>query len=136
VCKGNVGRSQIAEALLKKYHRLDSKSAGTVVSNPEKIKRLGELGERVSTLFQSMKEEGIDLSKKKRKKITPEMVKEADKIIIMADHETVPDFLKEDPKVIYWDVKDPEGKNLDFHRKTKEQLKGLIDNFVEIYQLK
>jgi len=119
----------MAEVLLKKYYNIDSISAGTTLRHPE----LGELIKNIpltENLFKVMKEEGIDISDRKRKEVTEEMVRNADKIIMMAEKETIPDFLKENPKVIYWEVEDPRGKSLEEWRELVKQLKDLLEGFV------
>jgi len=129
-CKGNIARSQIAEALLKKYYNLDSISAGTKLSSPE----LGEMIKNIpltENLFIVMKEEGINLSNKKRKEITKEMIKDVDKIIVMAEEETIPEFLKNNEKVIYWKVEDSKGKSLENWRELVKQLKDLLKSLIE-----
>jgi len=130
VCKGNIARSQMAEALLKKDYNIDSISAGTILNKPE----LGELIKNLpltENLFIVMNEEGIDFSDKKRKEVNEEMVKNADKIIVMAEKETIPNFLSENPKIIYWELEDPKGKSLEEWKKLVKQLKDLLKNFVE-----
>lgn len=125
VCKGNIARSQIAEALSKKYYDFNSISAGTKLSNPE----LGEMIKNIpltENLFIVMNEEGIDFSDKKRKEVTKEMINDVDKIIIMAEEETIPEFLKNNKKVIYWKIEDPRGKSLEEWRKLVKQLKELL----------
>jgi len=133
LCKGNIARSQISEALLKKYHNIDSVSAGTKLSKPE----LGELIKSIpltENLFIVMNEEGIDFSDKKRKQVDEKMAENADKIIIMAQEETIPEFLKNNEKVTSWDVEDPKGKSLGEWKELVKQLKDLLKKFVEEHQ--
>lgn len=136
VCRGNIARSQIAQSLLERNYNIKSKSAGTSLSKPELGENLSVFGDKIKHLLTIMNEENIDFSDRKRKSLTPEMVKEADKIIVMAELETIPDFLDENPKVIYWGVEDPKGKSVDKHREVREQIKTLLKDFVEEYNLK
>jgi protein-tyrosine-phosphatase len=130
ICKGNVGRSQIAEALFRKKfgnaHQVFS--AGTKLSGPEQP--IGELMPNIKEVLYVMSEEGIDVSGNIRKQLTEQMVTDADKVIvIMEDEEVLPDYLAQSSKLIRWNVPDPKGKDLVFTRAVKNQIKGSIENF-------
>lgn len=73
ICKGNSGRSQMAEAFLNNLSKeVTAISAGT------------EPDEEIHPwTIQVMKDVGIDVSKQKTKLLTDELMKDADKIIIM-----------------------------------------------------
>src|SRR3989344_6713251 len=96
VCKGNVGRSQMAEAFLEKYsskHKV--KSAGY-----DPGYWVGRNLDMTKYVKVCMDEEGIDVKKKISKKINDEMVKWADKIIIFdSKKQDWPDFLKSSDKI-------------------------------------
>lgn len=127
VCKGNVGRSQMAEAIFNKLaggkHR--AFSAGTWVYDKEG-RSLG--GQKISEVLEanevvnSLKELGIDFSQSQRNQITPEMVMGADVIVVMAEVDTVPDFLKNEPKVTFWDVANPKGMNQEETNKIRNKI--------------
>ncbi|MEN9649760.1 MAG: hypothetical protein RL094_727 [Candidatus Parcubacteria bacterium] len=128
VCKGNVGRSQIAEALfIKKFgtaHHVSS--AGTKISGPEQP--LGELMPAVNEVLSVMNEEGIDVSQAIRHQLTEQMVNDADKVIvILEENEEVPDYLVHSPNIERWSVADPKGKDIDATRIIKDQIKQRID---------
>ncbi len=131
VCRGNVGRSQIAEALLKKVagDRFKVSSAGTKLSGPEQP--IGELMPAIKEVLDVMNEVGVDVSHNIRKQVTEKMANDADKIILVVDgNDPIPDYLTRNPKVIKWDVLDPKGKDLEFTRKVKDQISDLIQKFV------
>ena len=131
VCKGNHGRSQIAEAIFNHLSlgKHEAISAGIRVVREDANKE----GQKVSAveIIQVMKEMGIDVSAKIRNQVTPEMVEGADKVVVMAQAETIPDFLKENKKVIYWDVPDPAGQSIEFARGVRDKLKSMISDFIE-----
>lgn len=85
ICRGNVGRSQIAEALFKKEvgDSVLVYSAGTKLSGPEQA--IGELTPGINNVIDVMNEIGIDISKNIRKQVTEDMAKDADKIILVVD---------------------------------------------------
>ena len=47
--------------------------------------------------------ENLDLSSEQRTQLTPELVDAADKVVVMAERETWPDYLVEGGKVEFWD---------------------------------
>lgn len=130
ICRGNVGRSQIAEALFRKKFGDKHKaiSAGTKISGPEQP--IGELMPQIQEVLDVMKEEGTDVSMYVRKQLTETMVNEADKVIaIMVDEEVLPDYLLNSPKLMRWDIPDPKGKDLEFTRNVKNEIKEYIEKF-------
>ncbi len=48
----------------------------------------------------------------------------------MAEPETIPDYLKKNKKMIYWDIKDPKGRSNEEYIKIINQLKNLIREFI------
>lgn len=132
ICRGNVGRSQIAEALLKKEaaNRFEVSSAGTKLSGPEQP--IGELTPAINEVLDVMNEIGIDVSRNVRRQVTEEMAQYSDKIILVVDdNDPIPDYLTNNPKVIRWDVLDPKGKDLEFTRNVRNQISDLISKFIE-----
>jgi arsenate reductase (thioredoxin) len=132
ICKGNVGRSQIAEALFKKKFgdTHEAVSAGTALSGPEQP--IGELMPNIKEVLDVMNEEGIDVSLYVRNQMTEKMVEDADKIVaIVEDEVALPPYLADSPKLIRWNVEDPKGKDLETTRRIKDQIKDLM-NTLEI----
>lgn len=123
VCRGNVGRSQMAQALFEKLSGLKSFSVGTKVNfDGQKICDIGPAKFVVS----SMKKRGCDISENLVKQLTPKMISDFDKIIVMAEPETIPDYLKGNKKVEFWEIEDPKGKDENFHRETILQIEKKI----------
>lgn len=135
VCRGNVGRSQMAEALLKKENdnRFEVCSAGTKLSGPEQP--IGELLPGIKEVLDVMKEVGVDISQNIRKQVTEEIVNDVDKIVLVVDdNDPIPEYLVNNSKVTRWAVPDPKGKDLDFTRTVRNQISDLIKQFIiEIY---
>jgi protein-tyrosine-phosphatase len=133
LCKGNVGRSQVAEAL---YNKLSSRpgdtaiSAGLALSGPEQP--IGELMPGIQEVLDVMTEEGIDVSGYVRKQITEQMIEDSDRIIaIIEDDYVLPDYLTHSPKLIRWNIADPKGKNLIENREIKDQIKERVLHLFE-----
>lgn len=126
VCRANVGRSQMAEELFNKYclDKGEADSAGTKV-----FEREGEIIKNnplKDNLIRCMKEEEIDLSKKTLKQITREMCDKFDKIIIMAEPDTIPKWLSKKENIIIWNILDPKGMDYYFHCDIREKIKNKI----------
>lgn len=127
ICRGNVGRSQIAEVLARSIlgEKYEVISAGTKLSGPEQP--IGELSPATDNVIQVMKEEGFDVTGNIRKSVTKEIADGADKIILVVDdNDPIPEYLTNNSKVIKWDVLDPKGQSLEFTRDIKDQIKNKI----------
>lgn len=123
ICRGNVGRSQMAEALLKKEagESFEVFSAGTKLSGPEQP--IDELAPATNEVIEVMKEIDIDISKNIRNQVTEDMANSADKIILVVDeNDSIPDYLINNTKVLRWNVLDPKGQSLEFTRKIRDQI--------------
>jgi arsenate reductase (thioredoxin) len=132
VCRGNVGRSQIAEALLKKIagDAYEITSAGTKLSGSEQP--IGELAPAINEVVEVMKEAGVDVSQNIRTQVTKEMADASDKVVLVVDDDDpIPDYLLNNPKVIRWDVLDPKGQTLEFTRSVRDQIDGFVNEMVE-----
>ena len=131
ICRGNVGRSQMAEALMQRLspNSIKVSSAGTQLSGPEQT--IESLQPKTDHVIAVMDEEGIDVRKKVRKQLTEEMLKDADFIIFTIDeHDPVPSFVEKYPHEI-WNIEDPKGKNLEETRKIKNQIKEKTQVFIQ-----
>jgi protein-tyrosine-phosphatase len=136
VCRGNVGRSQMAEAFFKQI------TSGNYLSQSAGIEARGSDGKDLDGMLlkdrkssehviESMKEIGIDISNNFIKRLTPEMVENADRIIVLVKPKTIPEFLKSNNKVTYWNITDPDEQTLEFHKQTRDQIKKLVEEFVD-----
>jgi len=127
VCRGNVGRSQIAAGLFTKYFGIKAFSAGTKVFGKEgqKIKEI-PLAEPV---IRFMKKEGLDLSENTRTQLTPKMTKNFDKIIVMAEPETIPDYLCKNKNAEFWEIEDPKEKNDKVYKKIILEIKKKVKKY-------
>ena len=131
ICRANVGRSQVLAGLLEKaFPEHTVISAGTrVVSSTTGESKHGTRLEDTSgseKVIEVLKEEGIDWSGKVRTQLSPEMLKDVDVAIVMSEPEYIPDYLKNHPKMVYWEVADVKQTPIEFHREIKEKLKKLV----------
>ena len=133
VCKGNIFRSQIAEVFFKKKcPKHEAKSAGTIVPKEDEGEKLSERNDNAKFVIKAMKEEGFDVGKNKRKDLTPELVEWADKVICMAQKETIPNYLLNSAKMEYWKVEDSTSKSdYEFFLKSREKKKKRVDKLAQ-----
>ena len=123
VCKGNVARSQIAEALLRKYKpNYQVFSAGIQPDTPNRYQH------PVNEVIQVMKEEDIDVSQAIVKTITNIDIDKANQIVIMCHKNDCPSILINSNKNIYWKINDPYNSDISNFRNIREQIKKLILN--------
>ena len=134
ICAGNVGRSQIAEAIFNniaqgKYTAI---SAGTKVKRGDSNREGQKIKDKDMNIVAVMKEIGIDISDYTRKQLTPEMFDEADKVIVMNPSENIPEYVKQSPKTIFWEVPDPFNQDIEFARQVRNQLQVLMSSFISL----
>lgn len=133
VCRGNVGRSQMAEALFKKYSEMNAISAGTKVpqDGPGKEgKRLEDIPVAEPVVRCMRENENIDVSDYKNKQVSPEMLVGIHKIIVMAEPETVPDYLLNDKRTELWSIDDPLHNDYEYYCKIMNQIKTKVLNLI------
>jgi len=140
VCRGNMFRSQVPEALFRQAHQnighrvsnILVRSCGTWVEREglagKKLKDFDGINSPMSliNLIEVMKEKGFDLSENICKPVTPELVDWADKIISMAEDDESPDYLLNNPKVTFWKVENPSNFTKELARETVEKIEKLI----------
>ena len=132
VSNANLGRSQVAEALFNQLCDQSATSAGTradeVFARTNSPTR--SLGDGGSTAIPYMKEQGVDVSEKTRKQLTPEMVQDADKVIVIADRDTWPDYLQTSDKIVVWEIQDTRGMGPDSARPLFDEIKRRVQQLV------
>lgn len=109
------------------------KSAGTAVSSEKEKSKLGDKpNNEVQILLEVMDEEGIDLRENERKSLTPKMVDWADKIVCMAQRDTIPDYLLQSGKMEYWSIEDGvAGSDYDFFVETIDRIKKKVEKLAK-----
>ena len=134
LCVANVGRSQVADACFKTISRHESDSAGIAVN--EKIaqrklpsRKLKDVPNQRAVEF-IRREFGLDVGEKERQQLTPEMIDAADLVIVIAEKEQWPDYLKESEKIVFWDIPDPVGQADDLADALLRQVQGKVEQLV------
>jgi protein-tyrosine-phosphatase len=110
ICKGNMHRSPISAALfnLLKKDNSFAESYGT------RVEFEGRTGEKLSSfpslvvyLNELKNKYGIDISNHICKQVTPQVLEGADRIIMIAQDYSIPDWLRE-YKYVKWELPDPD----------------------------
>jgi protein-tyrosine-phosphatase len=124
VCRGNIGRSQAAMELYNLNSDTPASSAGTEIYEDDKT-----VGERAGakSIVQVMKSEGIDISKNRSTQITPKMVDDFDKVIVMAEIDRVPAWLKDHKKTVWWDIPDLKDVSIEEAQDTVKLIKTKLE---------
>jgi len=125
VCVENPGRSQMAEAFARKYC-LKSSSAGTVPSS--KVNPI---------VLEAMKEKGIDISGRKPKMLTAEMISEASLVVTMGCSVSKvcpkPMFAQMQKKFVDWNLKDIKGQPIEVVREIRDEIERRVVGLSERY---
>jgi len=135
VCRGNVGRSQMAEAIFNQLapDGCTAISAGTRVFDKDGNSKEGErLADRVGAeqVIEVLREFDIEAGSAQRNQITEDMVEKADAVVVMAERETWPEYLVDNEKVIYWEITDPKAKGIDDTRQIRDQITELVKDLI------
>jgi arsenate reductase (thioredoxin) len=136
VCVANVGRSQMAEAFYNRLSMHTATSAGSQVGDREgqTLKERAREAEACTTpgnMLRIMKEEeGLDLSRKLRCQLTPELVDHADRVVVMCRTDPYPNYLRDNPRVTFWDIQDLFGTPYEAVRQLKDEVKAHVARMV------
>lgn len=126
VCGGNVGRSQMAEMFLKRLHpEYEVHSAGFNVSTPGQ--RIGDR-EAAQDVIRAMKEEGIDMSDNTRTLFDISMLENFDTVVVLVKESEIPQAVKENKKIIFWDIVDPYKMGYEVSVNVRDQIKELVED--------
>jgi len=73
---------------------------------------------------------GLDIAEKERQQLTPEMIDSSDLVIVIAEKDRWPSYLKEGGKVVFWDIQDAFGMADEFaddiYREVQRRVKQLV----------
>jgi arsenate reductase (thioredoxin) len=120
VCVHNSGRSQMAEAF---FNALAGGKARAISAGTRPATRVN------ATVAAAMKELGIDISRRKPKALTFEMMEKADRAITMGCgvEESCPASFAPTED---WQLDDPEGRPLDEVRKIRDDIRARVEKLV------
>lgn len=134
ICYANVGRSQAAQAYFDTLSKHDSDSAGIAVNERIAAMKLASRKLKDNPNQRSVeyirREFGVDIAEKERQQLTPEMMDTCDLVIVIAEKERWPGYLKECGKVVFWDILDPAGLTDDFADDIYRQVQRRVEQLV------
>ena len=138
VCHANVGRSQVAQVYFDKLSRHTSDSAGIAVDEliakrHLRGRKLKDVTSRAAEyILECIRNEfGVDIADKERQQLTPQMVDEADLVVVIAEKEQWPNYLKEGGKIMFWDIPDAVGQDDAFVYDVFTQVRRKVEQLVE-----
>lgn len=119
LCVQNANRSQMAEGFFNALSRgkAVAKSAGDRPAarvNPTTVQVMGEVG--------------VDISKQRPKKITVEMVEEADIVVLMGCPENACPITPKE--MVDWEIEDPVGKGIEKFREVRDQIRKRVEELL------
>jgi arsenate reductase len=120
VCVHNAGRSQMAAALLdhRAGGRVRVRSAGTAPA-----------AEINPSVVEAMAEVGIDVTKAIPKRLTDEMAREADVVVLMGCGDSCPVYSGK--RYLDWDLPDPAGKAVEEVRPIRDEIDRRVGQLLE-----
>ncbi len=122
----------MAKAFYNEFtNSLDADSCGTRVGEFEGQKIKDIKNDSVEDDIRAMKEYGLDVSDYTRKQVTEDLVQGFDKVIVMAEKDTWPDYLKENGEIIFWDVENPKGTSFEKTCEIRDIIRAKVKEFVD-----
>ena len=58
------------------------------------------------------------------------MLEIADVVVSMAESDTIPEYILNNKKVVYWDMIDPFNRSLEFTRQVRNQIQTLVEELI------
>lgn len=133
ICKGNMFRSQIAEAVYNaRTGNHDALSAGTTVGSPQEPERrtLPECF-KTDAFFRVMDAYGFDMRQKKTRALTPTLLAGADIVVSMVEEPYIPSYLRTDPRVQWWyNIENPDGITTENTEAVYQKIDRLVQDFI------
>lgn len=119
ICVHNSGRSQMAEAFFNQMARGRAKAISAGSKPDDKVNPMA---------VEVMREEGIDISGNKPKKLTLKMMRGIDRAFTMGCEDACPFTTV---PVEDWALEDPKGKTLEQVRKIRDEIKERVSKLVK-----
>lgn len=109
----------------------DADSAGTYVGSAEVPEGTTIEGYfRTPDYFELMEENGMNIRNNRTKKLLPEMIESASVVVSIVQEPFIPEFLRNNGKVIWWKVEDPSFATREVSEKTYSEIKSLVEQLI------
>lgn len=128
ICRGNQFRSKIAEAYARRLGKQNwtVASCGTQVEIDGTAERtLSDVGSLNSIAY--LRLFGIDVADEIVTSISQTLVVSAHLCIVMAERDTWPDYLRNAPNIIFWDIPNPNPRDFNDAQRIGNMIRGLLD---------
>lgn len=66
-----------------------------------------------------------------RTQLTPEMLHKYDEVVVLAEPESIPDYLKSASNVEIWNVEDARGKSVEETKVIRNEIKERVEEFAD-----
>ena len=77
------------------------------------------------------REFGVDISDRERQQLTPQLMDEADMVIVINDKANWPDYVSEGGKVVFWDIRDGLGQADEAAHQIYGQVRQRVEELVQ-----
>jgi protein-tyrosine-phosphatase len=134
VCYANVGRSQVAHAYFDTLSKHDSQSAGIAVT--ERLAAMKLTSKKLkdnpnqSSVRYIRRELGREIGEKEKQQLIPEMITNADLVVVIAEKERWPSYLQECNKLLFWDIQDPVAMTEEFADEIYREVQRRVEQLV------
>ncbi|MFQ6028726.1 MAG: low molecular weight phosphatase family protein [Dehalococcoidia bacterium] len=134
VCNANIGRSQVAQVYFDQLSSHQSSSAGMAVD--ELMARQGLPSKKLKDARNQWSQEyirqefGVDLSERERQQLTPQLIDEADLVVVINEKANWPHYLEEGGKVVFWDIQDGLGQTDDAIYQIYAEVRQKVEDLV------
>ena len=135
VCNANAARSQVAQGLYNHLTGSENAQSAGVGSDmwwdeAPSLVEFEKISQRPARSSETMAEIGIDISGQKRQFLTPDMLKNYDLVVNIAEKSQTPDWLKEGDNVIWWDISDPRNQSDEKNRIAREEIRIKVEQLI------
>jgi arsenate reductase len=132
ICRGNVGRSQMAAAFYNQLTKTnDASSAGTnVETQGQTLLERKKARPGASFVVDVMREVNIDISNSKTKQLTKGDLTNYDLIVNMAGKKYTPKWLTTAPNYMYWKIRDPMGRNHNVTVRARDIIRKNVEDLI------
>ncbi len=121
VCVHNAGRSQMAQAFFNQMAKGKAKSFSAGTQPADKVNPV---------VVEAMREVGIDISRRKPKMLTLEMLEDVDRVITMGcgvEGVCPASFVPTED----WQLEDPEGKPIEQVRRIRDEVQARVAGLIK-----
>ena len=132
VCKSNIGRSQSAEFFFNNHAKHSTASSAGIKPIQEQERLIKDIP-WAQWAITALQKYWYDMSDKARIQLTQQMIDTVDKVYILMEEleENLPEFLKNNPKVMFHSFQNTKNLGEDERDKTTQEIKKFAEDIAE-----